>query len=66
MGFFKWLHRLPGRINRSIEKTALAASVVESEGMGGTQWNMPSVNTALREMEMDGAGEADSAATEDR
>jgi hypothetical protein len=66
MGFFKWLYRLPGRINPSMEKTALAASVVESEGMGGTQWNMPSVNTALREMETDGAGEGDSTATEDR
>lgn len=66
MGFFKWVYRLPGRVNRSMEKTALAASVVESEGMGGTQWNMPSVNAALREMETSGAGEGDSADSEDR
>jgi hypothetical protein len=29
MGFFRWLYRLPGRIDRNMEKTALAASIVD-------------------------------------
>lgn len=51
MGFFRWLYRVPGRIDRSMEKTALAASVVEGEGMGGTQLNTQMVNAALARTE---------------
>jgi hypothetical protein len=51
MGFFRWLYRVPGRIDRSMEKTALAASVVEGEGMGGTQLNTQMVNAALARIE---------------
>jgi hypothetical protein len=65
MGFFKWLYRLPGRLNRSIEKTALASSVVRGEGMDGTQFNLTSVNLALSEIERSGAREDDSATAKD-
>jgi len=47
MGFFRWLYRVPGRVERNMEKTALASSVVESEGMGGTHVNPQSMNEAL-------------------
>jgi hypothetical protein len=65
MGFFKWLYRLPGRLNRSIEKTALASSVVRGEGMDGTQFNLTSVNLALSEIERSGTREDDSATAKD-
>jgi hypothetical protein len=51
VGFFKWLYRLPGRIDRSMEKTALASSVTQSEGTGGTHPNAVGVKTALGEIE---------------
>ena len=57
MGFLKWLYHLPGRIDRSMEKTALAASVVEGEGMGGTQLNTQMVNTALARIQPSGSGD---------
>ena len=57
MGFFRWLYRLPGRIDRSMERTALAASVVEGEGMGGTQLNTQMVNAALARTEPSGSRE---------
>jgi hypothetical protein len=47
MGFFRWVYRLPGRIDRSMEKTALATSVVKGEGRGGTQLNTQMVSAAL-------------------
>lgn len=51
MGFFKWLYRLPGRIDRSMEKTALASSVVQSEGIGGTHPNAMGVKAVLGEID---------------
>jgi hypothetical protein len=60
MGFFRWLYRLPGRIDRNMEKTALAASVVEGEGMGGTQLSTQMVNAALARTEPSGAREEES------
>ena len=60
MGFFKWLYRLPGRIDRSMEKTALAASVVQGEGRGGTHVNTQMVNAALARTEPTGSGEEQS------
>lgn len=57
MGFFRWLYRLPGRIDRNMERTALAASVVEGEGRGGTHVNAQMVNAALARTEPDAAQE---------
>jgi hypothetical protein len=51
MGFFRWLYRLPGRIDRSMEKTALGASVVQSEGMGGPDSSAIGVNAVVGEIE---------------
>jgi hypothetical protein len=59
MGLFGWLYRLPGRINRSMEETALAASVIEGEG-GGPQLNTQMVNAALARTEASGSGEEQS------
>jgi hypothetical protein len=64
VGLFKWLYRLPGRVDRSMEKTALASSVVRGEGMGGTQFNLSSVKVALGELEGGGSHEDDSEDTE--
>jgi hypothetical protein len=64
VGLFKWLYRLPGRIDRSMERTALASSVVRGEGMGGTQFNLPSVQAALGELERSEPREGDSADAE--
>ena len=66
MGFFRWLYRLPGRIERSMEKTALAGSVVESEGMGGTHVNPQSMNEALGMLETSDPDEGDAADQEGR
>jgi hypothetical protein len=44
-----------------MEKTALASSVVRGEGMGGTQFNLPSVKAALSELEGSGPREGDAA-----
>jgi hypothetical protein len=35
VGFFKWLYRLPGRINRSFGPTVAATNVERGVGMGG-------------------------------
>jgi hypothetical protein len=64
MGFFRWLYRLPGRIDRSIEKTALASSVIESEGTGQLNLDPGAMNAALGEMEASGSREPDSADAE--
>jgi hypothetical protein len=58
MKFFRWLYRLPGRIDRSMEKTVLASSVVESEGMGQLHVDPVAVNAALGEMEASGSRES--------
>jgi hypothetical protein len=65
MGFFNWLYRLPGRINRSIEKTALASSV-ENGGNPGPQSNLAGVQSGLGFIEGDKAREGDSADSESR
>lgn len=62
--FFKWLYRLPGRMNRSIERTAIAASVVESEGPGQLQVDPVAMSAALSELEA--SEEEDSADAEPR
>jgi hypothetical protein len=64
VGFFKWLSRLPGRLDRSMEETALASSVVRGEGMGGTQFNLPSVKAGISELEGNGPRKGDSADVE--
>jgi len=51
MGFFRWLYRLPGRIGRSMERTALASSAVQGEGMGGTHVDPTAVNAVRDEIE---------------
>ena len=66
MGFLKWLYRLPGRIDASMEKTVLASSVIESEGMGQLAVEPVAMNAALSEMEGSGSGDADSADAERR
>src|SRR5215472_3832809 len=65
VGFFNWLYRLPGRLNRSVEKTALASSV-ENGGNPGPQSNLAAVQSSLGSMEGDKAGEGDSADSESR
>jgi hypothetical protein len=59
VGFFKWLYRLPGRIDRSMERTALASSVVQSEGLGGTHPSAIGVKAVLGEIEGSGSREDD-------
>jgi hypothetical protein len=46
MGFFKWLYRLPGRIGRDLERTAIADSV-----MPGRNANPQAVNLARGEFQ---------------
>jgi hypothetical protein len=65
MGFFKWLYRLPGRINQSLERTALASSV-ENGGNPGPQSNLVGVQSGLRFMEGDEPREGESADSESR
>jgi hypothetical protein len=65
MGFFRWLYRLPGRIERNMEKTAIASSVVTGEGMGGTHVDVTAMNAAAAEMKGSGQPEGDSAHGED-
>jgi hypothetical protein len=65
MGFFNWLYRLPGRINPSMEKTAVASSV-ENGGNPGPQSNLAGVQSGLGFMEGDKAREGDSADSESR
>jgi hypothetical protein len=55
VGFFKWLYRLPGRIDRNMENAVIASSVVQSESMGGTQVDPGAMNTALDEIEGSGS-----------
>ncbi|MFL5942770.1 MAG: hypothetical protein ACJ75L_05850 [Gaiellaceae bacterium] len=64
IGFFRWLYRLPGRFDRSMEKTALASSVIQSEGIGQLNIDPGAMNAALGEMEARGSREADSADAE--
>ena len=63
MGFFNWLYRLPGRINRSMEKTAVASSV-ENGGNPGPQSNLAGVRSGLTFMEGKTASKGDSADSE--
>ena len=65
MGFFKWLYRLPGRINGSMERTALASSV-ENGGNPGPQSNLVGVQSGRGFMEGDEPREGESADSESR
>ena len=65
MGFFRWLYRLPGRIERNMEKTAVAASV-EPGGNPGPQSNLVGVQSGLSFVEENEAREGDSADSESR
>ena len=65
MGFFNWLYRLPGRLNRSMEKVALASSV-ENGGNPGPQSNLAAVQSGLGFIEGNKAGEGESADSESR
>ena len=65
MGFFGWIYRLPGRIERSMEKTAVASSV-ENGGNPGPQSNLASVQSGLGFMEGEKAREGDSSDSESR
>jgi hypothetical protein len=50
VGFFKWLYRLPGRINRSFGPT-VAATNVESDGwMGGVGIDPGAVGIVAEEL----------------
>jgi len=66
MGFFKWLYHLPGRIDRSMEKTALASSAVQGEGRGGTHVDPTAVNAVREEIERIGRSDRDASDAEGR
>ncbi len=55
-----------GRIDRSMEETALASSVVHGEGMGRLHVDPVAMNAALGEMKASGSRESDSADAEGR
>jgi hypothetical protein len=65
MGFFKWLYRQPGRINRSVEKTVVASAVVQGEAPGQTVVDPGAMNAALGEMQGGQPEGDDSARIED-
>jgi hypothetical protein len=57
VGFFKWLYRLPGRIDRSFSSTALATNA-EGPGAGVNQLNVPAATIVSKEIE-NATGRAD-------
>lgn len=50
MRVFRWLYRLPGRIERSFSSTALAANA-EGPGAGVNQLNVPAARVVIQEIE---------------
>jgi hypothetical protein len=50
VGIFKWLYRLPGRINRSFGPTVAATSVERGVGMGGVGVDPASVSIVAEEI----------------
>jgi hypothetical protein len=50
VGFFKWLYRLPGRLDRSFSTTAAAANA-EGPGAGVNQLNVPAAGIVIQEIE---------------
>jgi len=64
MRIFRWLYRLPGRIDRNVEKTVIASSVIQSEEMGGIQVDPVAMNAALDAIAGGREREGDSARAE--
>jgi hypothetical protein len=50
MGFFRWLYRLPGRINRSFGPTVAATNVERGVGMGGVGVDPAAVSIVAEEI----------------
>ena len=50
MGVFKWLYRLPGRINRSFGPTVAATNVERGGGMGGVGVDPAAVSIVAEEI----------------
>ena len=50
VGFFKWLYRLPGRIDRSLGPTFAATDVERGGGMGGVGVDPTSVGIVAEEI----------------
>jgi hypothetical protein len=48
--FFRWLYRLPGRVDRSFGSTALATNA-EGPGAGVDQLNVPAARVVIQEIE---------------
>ena len=58
MGIFKWLYRLPGRINRSFGPTVAATNVERGGGMGGVGIDPSAVSIVAEEIKSpSGSGE---------
>jgi hypothetical protein len=55
VNFFKWLYRLPGRINRSFGSTAVASGV-EAPGAASPQINAVGVQVMRGEIEREMGG----------
>jgi hypothetical protein len=64
MGFFKWLYRLPGRINRSFGGTA-AATNVGAPGMLTSDASAMGAKVVMGEVEESTADETEGARTGD-
>jgi hypothetical protein len=50
VGFFKWLYRLPGRIDRSLGPTFAATDVERGGGMGGVRVDPTAVGIVAEEI----------------
>jgi hypothetical protein len=50
VGFFKWLYRLPGRIDRSLGPTFAATNVDKGGGMGGVGVDPTAVGVVAEEI----------------
>jgi hypothetical protein len=50
VGIFKWLYRLPGRINRSFGPTVAATNVERGVGMGGVGADPAAVSIVAEEI----------------
>jgi hypothetical protein len=50
VGFFEWLYRLPGRINRSFGPTVAATNVERGGGMGGVGVDPTAVSIVAEEI----------------
>ena len=50
VGVFKWLYRLPGRLNRSFGPTVAATNVERGGGMGGVGVDPSAVSIVAEEI----------------